>query len=372
MSTETQDIRMPMKKVRTEDGRELQSSERFELGRNFCNKIWNAARFAFMNLTDATSGGPAVTDTSPLDITSLPIEDRWILSRLSAAAVEVNDALASFQFSRAATAARDFFWDSLCDWYLELVKLRVREDRQANEARRVLAFTLDHALRLLHPFIPHITEGLWQQLNTVMPQRSLGENLVATPDPVFAGQEGVGIEATRPALLVAPYPPAEGWSELSDPQVDEVFEDLQTATRAVREIRQSQNVPPKTPVNVTIQVPPERVDSMKREAHVIRELANVGTLLVDTSVTKSRNDATLVVGDMQIFVHDVIDPAAERARLEKELANVAKQISGLSNKLANAGFVANAPAEVVAAERARLEELNARHETVRAALASLE
>ena len=110
---------------------------------------------------------------SALDLAALPIEDRWMLSRVSRAAVEVQDALSKFAFSRAATLARDFFWDSLCDWYLELVKSRVKENRQAAEARQVLAFALDQALRLLHPFVPFITERLWAQLNELAPQRGL-------------------------------------------------------------------------------------------------------------------------------------------------------------------------------------------------------
>ncbi len=380
LATETQDIRLPTKRVKLPDGRELQTSERFELGRNFSNKIWNAARFAFMTLpgdsvgpasVDPASVGPAsvgpacragpprsasgVYDLVPrpaggayLELSTLPIEDRWILSQVSRAAVEVQDALGRFQFSRAAGAARDFFWDSLCDWYLELVKLRVREDRQVAEARQVLAFALDQALRLLHPFMPFITEHLWSHLNGVAPQRGLPGILA--------------VESASAALIVAPYPPAEGWPALNDAQADAVFADLRTATRAVRDIRQTQNVPPKQTVNVTIKVPPERVTSMKREAHVIEELANVGELIVDPNATAPRNAATLVIGDMQIFVHDVIDPAAERQRLQKELANLDKQIAGLQGKLNNAGFVQNAPPEVVATERSRLGDLQTKRD----------
>jgi valyl-tRNA synthetase len=368
MSTETQDIRMPMKKVKLEDGRTIQTSERFELGRNFCNKIWNAARFAFITLT-GQNGNEAPEPFSPdmkmsaveealsaLALAHLPIEDRWILSRVSAAAREVQDALAKFQFSRAAGVARDFFWDSLCDWYLELVKLRIREDRQAAEARQVLAFALDQAIRLLHPFIPYITEHLWSQLNRIAPRRGL---------PDFA-EPPIG-----DALVVAAYPPVEGWPALDAPEIEGVFADLQTVTRAVREVRQTQNVPPKQTVNVTIRVPAERVASMQREAHVIEELANVGHLAIDPSATASRNDATLVVGDMQIFVHDVIDPAAERQRLEKELSGVEKQIASIAGKLGNDGFVSRAPADVVANERQKLADLEAKRETMRKTIADL-
>ncbi len=365
-STETQDIRMPMKRVTREDGRELQTSERFELGRNFCNKVWNAARFAFLTLSEEAPLSPrerrlateaALEGTEEqMDLAALPIEDRWILSRVSHAAADVQEALERFQFSRAAATARDFFWDSLCDWYLELVKLRVREHRQVAEARRVLAFALDQSLRLLHPFIPYITERLWAQLNAIAPERDL---------------PGIVELDTGKPLVTSSYPPAQGWPELDSIEADAVFMDLQTATRAVRDIRQTQNVAPRQPVDVTIRVPDERVASLQREAHVIKELANVGQLVIDPQATASRNAATLVIGDMQIFVLNVIDPVAERARLEKELVNLDRQIAGIQAKLGNEGFVSRAPADVVQQQRDKLSELQGRRDTVARSLADL-
>ena len=364
VATETQDIRMPMKKVKLDDGRELQTSERFELGRNFCNKVWNAARFAFMNLVDEGGeccGGQCGASVSPagtarLDLASLPIEDRWILSRVSKAAVDVQDSLAKFQFSKAVGLARDFFWDSLCDWYLELVKSRIKENRQAAEARQILAFALDQSLRLLHPFVPYITERLWEQLNGLVPQRGL---------------TGLAELDSGQPLIISKYPAVSGWSKLADPKTDAVFDDLQTATRAVRDIRQTQNVPPKQSVNVTIRVAGARVESMKREAHVIRHLANVGELTIGPDAAKPRNAATLIIGDMEIYVADVIDPAAERGRLEKELINLDKQIQGITGKLANEGFIARAPADLVARERERLAELEAKKATVAKTMSEL-
>jgi valyl-tRNA synthetase len=279
----------------------------------------------------------------------LPIEDRWILSRVSRAAVEVQDALARFQFSRAVTLARDFFWDSLCDWYLEMVKSRVRENRQPAEARQVLAFALDQALRLLHPFIPFITERLWSQLNALAPQRGL---------PGLAE-----LDCGKP-LIVSQYPPVDGWPALNDPAADAVFDDLQTATRAVRDIRQTRNVAPKQTVDVVIKVPPGRLESLRREADVVRHLANVGSLTVDADPPKPPSAATLVIGDLQIFVADVIDAAAERTRLEKDLAGLDKQIAGLTAKLANESFTSRAPADLVQREQQRLADLRDKYETV--------
>jgi valyl-tRNA synthetase len=279
----------------------------------------------------------------------LPIEDRWILSRVSRASIEIQDALSKFNFSRAASLARDFFWDSLCDWYLELVKSRIADNRQAAEARQVLAFALDQALRLLHPFVPFITERLFQQLNQIAPQRGL---------PHLADLD------TGKPLIISKYPPIEGWPKLNDPAADAVFDDLQTATRAVREIRSTRNVAPKTQVNVMIKVPAARVESLRQEAHVLERLAHVGDLTIDPNAECPKNAATLVFNDMQIFVLDVIDTAAERTRLEAELANIDKQVNAITGKLANEGFVSRAPANVVAAEREKLATLQVRREVV--------
>jgi valyl-tRNA synthetase len=324
------------------------------------------------------------------DLAHLPIEDRWILSKTSDVACEVQEALAEFQFSRAVTLARDFFWDSVCDWYLELVKLRVREGRQAAEARTVLAFVLDQSLRLLHPFVPFITERLWSQLNQIAPQRGLPGVLGSfevKPAGWRAAGESDGLVMPSPVedppsrnddameisdvLIVAPYPPEEGWPDLVDAAAEDVFEDLQTATRAVREVRQTQKVPPRQQVDITIRVPAERVASMQREAPVIQHLANVGKVNIDPEATAPRNAATLVVGDMQIFVHDVIDPEAERARLTKELGNLDKQITGLSGKLGNDGFVKNAPQEVVMTERQRLVDLQSKRDQLQQTISAL-
>jgi len=177
---------------------------------------------------------------------------------------------------------------------------------------------------------------------------------------------------TDKALIVSSFPPVEGWPSLDAPDADRVFEDLQTATRAIRDIRQKQNIPPKQFVNVTIKVPAERVASLRHEAHVIRRLARVGELLVATDPAKPAKAATLVIGDMQIFVADVIDAAAERRRLEKDLANLDKLIAGLNAKLGNQAFVAHAPAEVVERERGRLADLQAKRQTVLETMSQLE
>ena len=154
-------------------------------------------------------------------------------------------------------------------------------------------------------------------------------------------------------------------------EAEAVFGDLQTATRAVRDIRQTQNVPPGQSVDVVIKVPADRVASLQHEVHVIRKLGRVGELRIGAEVDRPENAATLVIGDMQIFVANVIDPAAERKRLEKDLANLDKQIKGIEGKLGNENFVSRAPAEVVRRERDRLAELQGKRETVVAHMGEL-
>jgi valyl-tRNA synthetase len=348
LATETQDIRMPTKRIETEDGREIQTSDRFEQGRNFCNKIWNAARFAFMNLEGARC--------DRLEPKDLPIEDRWILSRVSHAAREVQEALSRYQFSRAVNLAREFFWDALCDWYLELVKARLAGGDRSAEARQVLAFVLDQALRLLHPCVPFITERLWRTLGEIAPERGL---------------PGIAEADTRGSLSVASYPPTEGWPTLDDPELEAVFDDLRNATRAVRDIRARQGVPPKEKVDVIVKVPAARVRSMEHESRILLDQARIGELRIDPEAERPKNSATTVVGDMQIFVLGVIDAEAERARLEKELAGIEKQIASVAAKLGNENFVSRAKPEIVERERNRLSDLRAKRNAVAKAMEAL-
>jgi valyl-tRNA synthetase len=349
MATETQDVRMPVRVETQPDGREINVSEKFEVGRNFCNKLWNAARFAFLNLESAPY--------SELDPVSLPIEDRWILSRLSSSVSEVHRALSEFQFSRALNLARVFFRDELCDWYLELVKSRIADDRQADAARQILACCLDQTLRLLHPFVPFITERLWRQLNEVAPERGLPGRIDCP---------------SSAALVTASFPPTDGWPALVDPALTEAFEHLQEVTRGVRDVRMRHNVSPRELLNVTVKPAPESVEPMRRAAHIVKKLARIGELTVDAEAVRPPNAASVVVGSVQIFVLDCVDEGAEAERIRKEVGEVDKLIAGKEKKLSNAGFVDRAPSEVVQRERERLAELHSRRKNLSDTLAMMQ
>jgi len=329
-----------------------ETSDRVELGRNLCNKLWNAARFAFRNLEGV--------EYNRLEITNLLPEDRWVLAELSRVVREVNSLMARYQFSATVRRIREFFWDALCDWYIELTKPRMAEDappdRRGAEARQVLAFCLDQVLRLFHPIIPYITERLWQQLAAIAPHRGL---------------PGLAEPRMSDVLTVADFPPEAGWPGLDDSKIIEIFQDLQDATRGVRDLRSKCNVLPKVKVTVTLKVPADHVESLRGQAHIIQEMAGVETLQVVSEAARPRNSASTVVGAVQILVHDVSDDEAERKRVEKDLAGVEKQITGKESKLANEKFVLNAKPEVVEAERQRLTELLAQRETLTQALRDL-
>ncbi|MCC7290718.1 MAG: valine--tRNA ligase [Phycisphaerales bacterium] len=366
-------------------GRE--TSEKFDMGRNFCNKLWNAARFAFMNLEGAPCAAIHKEDLLP--------EDRWILARLSQTCRRVHELLLQYQFSATVKELRDFFWDSLCDWYIELSKPRLgssslrdekgtsslRDERPNSPcigggpdgshnhelpgvAQQVLAFCMDQTLRLFHPIIPFITERLWRQLGEIVPRRGL-PGLADLPDP----QRG---ENARERLLVtAQYPPEAGYPALDDAAFLEVFARLQDVVRAVRDLRARCNVAPKETVRAIVVLPAPYHAEFRAHTHVIQRMAGVGEVTVSGDAKRPVNAGSLHVGALRVYVLDISDDAAERQRATKELAEVTKQIQSREGKLSNEKFVANAAPQLVEAERARLAELKTQRTSLEEHLAEL-
>ncbi len=320
-------------------------SERFDVGRNFCTKLWNAARFTLMNLGEQRQW-------APLAWGELGHEDRWILSRLARAVADVSRSLEEYNPSAAIGVARDFFWGDLCDWYLEMVKPRLRDEARAPVARQVLALALDQVLRLLHPFVPFITETLWQRLGEQAPVRGL--------DRPLAGSE---------LLITAPWPEAEtGWV---DPELEVEVALAQDVVREIRNLRNKYNVPPRATLAARIKAPAGQLGHLAEQRGHIVGLAGLSELEIATEVERPATAATRVVGELEVVVTGLLDPVKERARLEKQQAELEGQIRSSRARLANPGFVAKAPAEVVAAARARLEELEAELARVAAAVAAL-
>ena len=315
-------------------GLALMVSEKFEATRNFTNKLWNAARFAFMNLNNATP--------QKLDIKSLPVEDRWILSELSSVIKTVNESLGNYQYSRAALAVKGFFWDSLCDWYLELAKFRVSENKQADEARQILAFVIDQSLRLLHPFVPFITERLWKQLNEIAPNR---------------GIPGLVELHASDVLTVSQFPQKEGYPVLDDNIVLESFRSLKNATRAIRDIRSISGVSPKDRIKVSMKVPAGEIERMKSESHIMKQMAGIEDLIMGSDIEREPGTAVKIVGGINLYIHGAIDDdEAEKVRVTKAIASLEKRIKGMEGKLNNEGYIKSAPEDVVKETRQMLEE----------------
>ncbi len=312
----------------------VETSDKFDIGRNFCNKLWNAARFAFMNIEGV--------GCEPIDVSTLPTEDKWILAQLSHTSKRLHEELGKYHYAIAIKLLRDFFWDALCDWYIELTKARMRDGEKGAEAKQILAFCLDQVLRMFHPFMPYITERLWSQLNALAPTRGL---------------PGLAEPAASDLLVKAEFPPAEGWTTLADEGIVHVFAELQEVTRAVRDLKNKNGVATKDVVDVTVIAPAADVDALTAQASIVQRLANVGTMSVASEAERPANSGTAVVGAMRVYVHGISDDAKEIARLEKEISSVGKQIDGKERKLANEGFVSKASPEIVQAERDRLASL---------------
>ncbi len=321
-------------------------SERFELGRNFSNKLWNAARFALMNLTDYQPG--------PVDEGQLQLEDRWILSRLATVTATVTEALENYRYAEAARTLYDFAWDEFCSFYVEMVKARFGDPQQGPVACRVLAHTLDILLRLLHPLIPFLTEDVWQRLGEVAPQRGV-------PEPVAAAA----------SVMIAPWPAAQ--RDRQDPQIEARFARFQAALGGVREIRSRQNVPPKTEVPFAVRCDEETADLLRPMQPYFQRMAAATATAWGPQTEAPALSSHASLPGMEIFVDlaDLIDVEAEIARNEKEHARLEGMITGKEKKLANQNFVDRAPAEVVDRERHSLAQLRQQLEALEATLASL-
>ena len=339
MATDTQDIRMPVAAMTLPDGRQVNTSPKFDIGRNFCNKLWNASRFAMMNLEGID---PAGFDSRRLDIT-----DRWILSRLTNTVAETTRSLDEFKYSEPLALLYKFFWNDFCDWYLEWTKPRMQDERKRAVAQNVLAFVLDQTLRLLHPFVPFITEGIFQKLNEIAPLRRL---------------EGLMEAKSAAGLVVAEWP--REIDSLRDANAEKQIDVIQTVIRTVRDIRSNRNIPPKQLLVVSVKSQQETVDVLNPNSELICQLAGVKEFQAGTDVEKPVNAAVSITDVTEVYVHEAIDLQAEQQRLEKQKQQIEKAKESIEAKLANENFVTKAKPEVVAQAKARLAQLIEQLETV--------
>lgn len=299
-----------------------QASESFEIGRNFANKLWNAARFILMNLDGYTPG--------ILNRAELPLEDRWILSRLATTAKSVTESLVGYHFSEVARTIYDFSWSEFCDWYIEMSKGRLKDPAGRASVQRVLVGVLDGILRLAHPVMPFVTESIWQALNEAAFERGL-----PNPDP------------SAESVMIASWPTLpEAWQ---DPAMETRIARMQELVRIVREIRNNYKVEPKTQIDIAVRSSETVAADFRSLSTFIGLLAGVAKLECGPDVKKPPQSATNVNPEFETYVSlkGLIDPAEEVKRLEKQLAEKTKQLDGTQKKLGNADFVKRAPKEVV-------------------------
>ena len=316
------------------------TSEKFDSGRNFANKLWNAVRFALTNLdSDDTSGSDELT-----------LADRWILSRLAETTASVNSALQSFEFAHYAQTLYDFFWRDLCDWYVEAVKPTIRHSAVQ---RNVLATSIDVVLRLLHPAMPFITEKLWRHLNEVAPERGLDTVDVPTAD----------------LLIIAPWPVID--ASLQDAAVEVHFKALQEVITAMRQVRTQYKVPPRQEVTVSIVAAGAVAEQFEADRGLIESLSRtvIGGIAEDTA--QPANAATTLVGDTTIYLHDLVDADEERKRLGKDLETAAKNVDSCRKRLGNPKYVEKAPEHLVQQTREQLAAAEKEVAALEAQLAAL-
>ena len=294
------------------------SDERVQASRNFCNKIWNASRFIQMNLTIDKDKAVQL----PADLT---IEDKWILSKFNTLVADVTRNIDQYELGLAAAKLNDFIWENFCDWYIEIAKTRLQTGDE--NVQKVLCYVLSGAMQLLHPFMPFITETIWQALP----------------------HEG-------PSVMVSAWP--EYKDELHFAAEEAQMESLMDAVRAIRNRRAEMNVPPSKKAKVLILT--EKKDTFSAGAGFFPKLAYASEIeLIDAVPADAAKMASVVTGDAQIYMPmgDLIDFEAERARLGKEKSKVEADIDFVMKKLNNPKFVDKAPEKVVAAEREKAEKL---------------
>ena len=325
LCTDNQDVRLPVKKEKQPDGREINTSEKFEIGRNFSNKLWNACRFLYPHLEQA---GALATEL-PMDSSLFALEDRWILSRLQTTIKDATRMLEEYHFAELAGFLYRFVWDDVCSSYLEIKKAVINRetlDAEKKNAMAILSHVLKNVIDLLHPVMPFITE----ELNGIL----------------FQGSE---------LVISRAWPKAD--ESLIDAKIEAAFDQAFAVVESVRGVRGRYNVSPATKLNAVVSVDDAATEaSVKDCMAIITELSGLENLTVAVKAAKPKFSASAVVpgGELYIPLEGILDPAAEIARLEKEIEKAKAFAASIERKLSNEKFVNGAPEAVVNAERTKL------------------
>ena len=320
------------------------SDDRLEAARNFANKLWNMGRFV-IGQVEGQDGLDGWHSTPPREHR----QDRWMLSKAQRTAVRVNDLIAEFQLGEAERVLHDFLWSDFADWYIELAKVRLREGD--DQPRRVLAHVLERALRLLHPFMPFVTEEIWGRLTAALPSEgNLPESIMVAPYPdPKARLSDEELAARREADAPA--------SEETDLLIEVI--------RAIRNVRAEFKIDPRLALDAAVAAPSATAGALEEESAAVRSLARVGALRFGEA-NAAPDTVRLVVRDATVALNvgGAVDLRAEGERLRGEAAAARARLAGLEERLANPQFVEKAPPDVVERERARLRDGRARLERI--------
>jgi valyl-tRNA synthetase len=304
---------------------------RLEAGRNFANKMWNAARFVFQSLeANPIKSGMIANLTAKRPVT---IDDCWILSRLNHLVLSVDELMSNFQFGEAERQIHDFFWGEFCDWYIEMAKIRL--SRSDFSPLPVLAFVLETTLRLLHPFMPFITEELWQDLKQRLPEGSLDSD----------------------SIIIAPYP--AGNKKFVDAEAERVMESVIEIIRSIRNARAEHKVAAGKWIEARVYAEELQV-AISSQSEVIETLAKTRPLgILGRSQRRAKDEKALVLvlkeAEVVLPWAGMVDLAAERQRLEGEIRTVENEVERLEQRLRDKAFVTKAPPAVVDKERGKLQ-----------------
>lgn len=330
-------LRFTLTSLCTYGGQDIKvSDERFEYGRNFANKIWNASRFVLMNLEGV--------DNKEIDFSNLTIADKWILNKLNSNAKEVNENIKNYRIGEIAHILYDFFWNSYCDWYVEIAKIQLQDQDLKINTQRVLKYVLDMSLRMLHPIMPHITEKVYSLI----------------PNHEFK------------AIMLADYPIYD--KKLVFPTEAKEMELVFETITSLRNIRQSFNISPSVKVNVEIRAEKSEKQIFEAIESYIKRLARVEEIsYADEGMPLPPKSATAVVSASRIIVPlaDLIDLDAEVARQQKKLDKLLAEKNSLLGRLNNKKFVESAPKIVVDETQAKVDEIATQQEIIEKLIESL-
>ncbi len=312
------------------------SKEKFEIGRNFANKMWNASRLILMN---ADSIDPSFDLKTVAKMNNTDLASRWITSRFHGTLSKVSAAIEQYRYSEAESLIYDFFWGDFCDWYLEIIK-----DRWSEEAIQNIAFKiLEHSLKMIHPFMPFVTEEIWDQCHE--------------------GEESISRK---------PWPLYE--KKLFNQTTESSMQTIIDLVSSIRNMRAQWNIKPKEQIQCHLSSQrKEDIELLRNNESVFKKLACIGTLVIDKKPTKEKNAATILIGNIKgsVPLGDLIDIDKEKNRMLDQINEQKKASKGLDGRLKNKDFVSKAPKDVIEKEKVRLESIHLKIKELQKAVACL-